>query len=308
MADKGGLRVNTLVIGAGRSGTTSLTSLLEGHREVCFSNIKEVHYFSIPDLYQRGEGYYHGFFRRYRDEPVVASADTYLLMDHEAIQRVHAYNPEMKIIVLLRDPVARAWSSYHYSVNYGHHGAYAEFLDSSEKEKNIRDETDIVRRNNVGHLYGSLYYEHLHRWAEVFPREQILLLKTDDLKEAPEELTRKLYAFLDLLPEDSVIGTENPAAVPRNLKLERFLLDRDRFLRKVIRKAVPRFIRNMVIGTGVVDRLHAANRKFKPYEPLPVEKEEEARRYFEEDLRLLKQEFQMDLFPSFKGNDPEAAI
>jgi len=308
MADKGGLRVNTLVIGAGRSGTTSLCSLLEGHREVCFSNIKEVHYFSIPDLYQRGEGYYHGFFRRYRGEPVVASADTYLLMDHEAIQSVHAYNPEMKIIVLLRDPVARAWSSYHYSVNYGHHGAYADFLDSREKEKNIRDEADIVRRNNVGHFYGSLYYEHLHRWTEIFPREQILLLKTDDLKEAPEELTRKLYAFLDLLPEGSVIGTENPAAVPRNLKLERFLLDRDRFLRKVIRKAVPRFIRNLVIGTGVVDRLHEANRKSKPYEPLPVVKQEEARRYFEEDLSLLKEEFQMDLLPSFKGNDPEAAI
>jgi hypothetical protein len=308
MADKGGIRVNTLVIGAGRSGTTSLCSLLEGHREVCFSNIKEVHYFSIPDLYRRGEGYYHGFFRRYRGQPVVASADTYLLMAHEAIQRVHAYNPGMKIIVLLRDPVARAWSSYHYSVNYGYHGAYSDFLDSPEKEKNIRDEADIVRRNNVGHFYGSLYYEHLHRWAEVFPGEQILLLKTEDLKEAPLELTRKLQAFLDLRPDDSVIGKENPAAVPRNLKLERFLLDRDRFFRKVIRKTVPRFVKNLVIGTGLVDRLHEANRKLKPYEPLPGEKEKEARLYFEKDLRLLKQDFQVDLTPSVKRNGPEAAV
>jgi hypothetical protein len=267
-----------------------------------------VHYFSIPDLYRRGEGYYHGFFRRYRGESVVASADTYLMTDHEAIQRIRAYNPEMKIIALLRDPVARAWSSYHYSVNYGHHGAYADFLDSPEREKNIRDETDIARRNNVGHFYGSLYYEHLHRWAEVFPREQILLLKTEDLKEAPLELTRKLYSFLDLLPDDSVIGKANPAAVPRSLKLERFLLDRDRFLRKVIRKAVPRFVKNLVIGTGVVDRLHEANRKLTPYEPMPGEKEEEARHYFEEDLRLLKKEFQMDLTPSGKRKGKEPAI
>ena len=308
MADRSRIQVNTLVIGAGRSGTTSLCSLLEGHREVCFSNIKEVHYFSIPDLYRRGEGYYHSFFRRYRGEPVVASADTYLLMDHEAIQRVHAYNPEMKIIVLLRDPVARAWSSYHYSVSYGHHGAYADFLDSPEKEKNIRDEKDIVRRNNAGHFYGGLYYEHLHRWAEAFPGEQMLLLKTETLKEAPEELTRELYTFLDLVPDGSVPGTANQAAVPRSLKLERFLLDRDRFFRKVIRKAVPRFIKNLVIGTGVVDRLHEANRKPGPYEPLPVEKEKEARRYFEKDLSLLKKEFQMDLTPSVKRKGPEAAV
>ena len=295
MAAKDGLRVNTLIIGAGRSGTTSLSSLLEGHGEVCFSNIKEVHYFSIPELHLRGEGYYHAFFRRYKGEAVIASADTYLLMDHEAIRRVYAYNPKMKIIAILRDPVARAWSSYNYSVNYGHHGAYADFLDSPEIERNIRKETDIVRRNNMGHFYGGLYHEHLQRWSEVFPREQILLLKTDDLNEAPRELAAKLYAFLGLTPEESEIKTANPAAVPRNLMLEKFLLDRDRLLRRFIRKSVPRFIRNLVIGTGLVDRLHEANRKKKPNQPLSGEKEVKAREYFEKDLRLLKEEFQMDL-------------
>ena len=298
MANKDDIRVNTLIIGAGRSGTTSLCALLEAHRGVCFSNIKEVHYFSIMDLHRRGEKYYHSFFRRYSGEPVIASADTYLLMDYDAIQRVHAYNPAMKIIVILRDPVERAYSSYHYSVNYGHHGAYADFLDSVETEKDIRYERDIVRRNNTGHFYGSLYHEHLHRWAMVFPGEQLLILKTSDLKESPLEFSRQLFSFLDLPSETGEIEMANPAAVPRSMKLERFLLDRDHFLRKIIRKSVPRFIKNMVIGTGVVDRLHEANRKEQSNEPLSEEKKERARQYFEEDLQLLKEEFHIDLHDS----------
>ena len=295
MAKSDSFRVNALIIGAGRSGTTSLYTLLEDHGSICFSKIKEVHYFSIPDLYRRGERYYHGFFRHYNGEPVVASADTYLLMDYDAIGRVHAYNPEMKIIVILRDPVARAYSSYHYSVNYGHHRAYADFLDSPEAERDIRDEPDIVRRNNAGHFYGSLYYEHLHRWDRVFPRKQMLLLKTSDLKKSPGELSRQLFSFLDLPADTDEIGKENPAAVPRSMKLERFLLDRDHFMRRFLRRSVPRFLKNLVIGSGIVERLHEANRKEQPYEPLSEEQEKRARQYFTEDLYRLKEEFQIDL-------------
>ncbi len=54
MADRDDFKVNTLIIGAGRSGTTSLFAHLEAHKDVCFSSIKEVHYFSITDLYKKG--------------------------------------------------------------------------------------------------------------------------------------------------------------------------------------------------------------------------------------------------------------
>ena len=198
MVNRGDFRVNTLIIGAGRSGTTSLYAYLETHRDVCFSSIKEVHYFSIDELFKRGERYYHSFFRKCDDATVIASADTYLLMDYDAITRIHAYNPDMKIIVMLRDPVARAYSSYNYSVNYGHHKAYGTFLDSVVREKDIDKVANIVTRNNVGHFYGSLYYEHLSKWSAVFPREQIFLLKTGDLKDSPRRLSEEMFHFLGL--------------------------------------------------------------------------------------------------------------
>jgi len=298
MPNEDGFKVNALIIGAGRSGTTSLYEFLDAHEGVCFSNVKEVNYFSLPDLYQRGERYYHAFFKKCKSTPVVVSADTYLLMDYDAIPRIHEYNPKMKIIVMLRDPVERAYSSYNYSVNYGHHTAYEDFLDSMEEEKNIREEEDIVSRNNTGHFYGSLYYEHLSRWEAVFPREQILLLKTSDLKDSPQKLTRELYTFLGLPDRAGTIERTNVAAVPKSMKMERLFIDRNHFLRRALRKLVPRFIKNLIIGSGIVDRLQEANRKAQLSKPLSREQAEKASEFFSEDLRLLKQEFLIDLIHS----------
>jgi len=294
MANVGKLRVNALIIGAGRSGTTSLYAYLESHSDVCFSNIKEVHFFSIDELYKRGESYYHSFFRKCQGAPVIASADTYLLMDHDAIQRIYTYNPEMKIIVMLRDPVSRAYSSYNYSVNFGHHQAYAAFLDSLAVEKQIAGEANIVTRNNVGHFYGSLYYEHLHKWAAVFPREQILLLKTSDLKENPQKFSKELFSFLNLSETQGKFEQANAAAVPKSRKLEQFFLDRNNVLRKIIRRWTPRFLKQLIIGSGIVDKLHSANRKEQTTRPLSEEEREKAMQWFRKDLQLLKKEFNIE--------------
>ena len=284
-------RVNTLIIGAGRSGTTSLYAHMAAHEDVCFSYLKEVHYFSIDELYGRGEKYYHAFFKNCTGARILASADTYLLMDYDAIPRIRDYNPEMKIIVILRDPVARAYSSYHYSVNYGHHKAYSTFLDSMEAEKDIENEQNIVTRNNLGHFYGSLYHKHLSKWTEQFPREQILLLETAELRGFPHLLLEKLAAFLNLTSFDDHVERENAAAIPRNKKLEKFLLDRDSFMRKMIRRLTPRFIKNLIMESGIVDKLHKVNRVESAVSPLSAEEAEKARLYFKDDMQNLKKDY-----------------
>ncbi len=287
-------KVNTLIIGAGRSGTTTLYSFLKDHREVCFSTIKEVHYFSIGELYARGDNYFHSFFKKYQGEPVLASADTYLLMDHEAIPKIYAYNPDMKIIVMLRDPVSRAYSSYNYSVNFGHHDAYPSFLDSIEEEKHIARESDIVFRNNAGHFYGSLYFEHLQKWTALFPREQLLLLKTMDLKEDPQHFSAKLFSFLNLHDDQVEIEQINAAAVPKNKRVEQLFLNRNNVLRKIIRSVTPRFVKQLIFDSGVVEKMHQANRIEQSARPLSDQEREAALRWFEEDLRLLKKEFNIE--------------
>ena len=287
------MRVNTLVIGAGRSGTTSLCKYLEEHSMVCFSVIKELHYFSIEDLNRRGLDYYHSFFPDYQNQPIVGSADTYLLMDHAAIPRIKAYNPDMKIIVLLRHPVDRAYSSYNYSVNYGHHHAYSGFLESLEHEKGIENLENIVKRNNLGHFYGSLYHYHLSKWLQAFPKENILILTTKELRDDPAQLHLNTCSFLGIEYQEEIKEDKNlnPNAVPKSKLFEKFLLDRDHFLRKLIRGLFPKFLKRWIIHSSVVDKFHDFNRKESKYTSLSDLERKEANRFFEEDLKKLAKDF-----------------
>jgi len=284
------IEVNTLLIGAGRSGTTSFCDLLARQTGVCFSLIKEVHFFSQSDLYDRGPSYYNSFFEAYHGEPVVAGADTYLLIDPEGARRVHQYNPGMKIIVLLRDPVDRAFSSYNYSVNYGHHQAYDSFMESIEREKDIANEPSVIRRNNMGHFYGSLYAHHLKHWSDIFGRQKMLVLNNELLKDA-EGLKARVDLFLGIDSDFSGMVRKNETALPRFRRFEQFLLNRELPLRKLLRNVVPGAMKRRLIRSGIPDQLHRVNRKKVEQVGLSVEEYREARAYFSDDLEQLEVDF-----------------
>lgn len=292
MADRSGHRkVNALVIGAGRSGTTTICNILEQHPDVCYSVVKEVYYFSIPDLYKRGEGYFHSFFGDCTGRPVIATSDTYLLIDYGAIGRIHAYNPEMKIIVMVRNPVERAYSSYLYSVNYGHHDPYARFTDSIEAEAAIAGEPDVVRRNNLGHFYAGLYSRHLDQWMKVFDRSRLLVIPTAWLKEDPGRAFSELFGFLDLPAADMDMKRLNVHAVPRSRALERILINRESLLRRTARNLVPACVKNRIIRSGLPERVFSLNRKAAPVPELSDEERRRAEAFFREDMERLKKKY-----------------
>ena len=296
-------RVNTLVIGAGRSGTTTLCDILEQHPDVCYSAVKEVYYFSIPDLYRRGEKYLHSFFENCTGKPVVATADTYLLIDYGAIQRIYAYNPEMKIIVILRNPVERAFSSYHYSVNYGHHKPYPRFTDSIEAEADIAEEPDVVKRNNMGHFYGGLYSRHLDQWLKVFDRSQLLILFTAELQDDPGGTVTKLLDFLELPPAELDVSRLNVHAVPRFRSLEQTLLNRESRVRRSVRKLIPSCVKNRIIRSGMVEKIFRMNRKIAPVPEISAEERRRAEAFFKKDMERLEHEYQAGGQKYLSGKD-----
>lgn len=291
------MKVNLLIIGAGRSGTTSIYKYLDQHPDVCFSSIKEIHYFSIEELYKRGEKYYHSFYDHYQGEKLYASADTYLMMDYQAIEKIKAYNENIKILVMLRDPVDRAYSSYNYSVNYGYHDALENFSDCISFEKDIEKVNDLIQRNNLGHLYASQYYKHLSRWLKVFPKENFVFLTTKELKEDPEGLYRKLCLDLNIA-EFSLENSgkaHNANAVPKNKGLEQFLLNRNNPIRSLLRNMLPSFIKTSILKSTFVDKLHGLNRKEQAYEKLSDEEYKKMKDYFGSDLQSLNDELKINL-------------
>lgn len=261
------------------------------HPGVDFSSIKEVHYFSVDELYQRGEKYYHSFFPGDESQTRV-SADTYLLIDKKAPERIKKYNPEMKFIVQMRHPVDRAYSAYQYGIRYGYENGQTGFLDTIPLEAKRMQNENIAYQNNMLHFYGSLYHHHLSFWMKHFDRSQFLLLTSASLKQQQPGTLQKVASFANINPFETLPEgiVSNVSAKPRSKALQQFLLNRDHPLRKALRWLVRPF-RALVIRSGLVDALYRLNKKQEAYPSLERGEWLEARQYFNKDLERLEAEF-----------------
>lgn len=288
-------KVNTIIIGAGRSGTTSVFAWMEQHPDIQFSITKEVHYFSLPDLYKRGETYLHSLFEG-TEKSVIATADTYLLMDHEAPARIKAYNPAMRIIVMLRDPVDRAYSNYQYSVQFGHERAEIAFTDTIALEPERLLSSDIAEKNNLCHCYGSLYAKHLQVWSDYFPKQQVFIGTLPELKNNPEALYTRLSAFLNIpyQPFAEQNKAFNAGTGVKSKKLQQFLLNRNHPVRRILTFFIRPF-RNLIIKSGIIDKVYSLNTKQVKLPKLTQEERNRVSPYFENDLKQLQDEWQITL-------------
>lgn len=283
--------INLLIPGFRRSGTTTLFAYLSLHPSICCSEIKEIHFFSFDDQYARGQKYLDTFFNT-PHLPIVASADTYLMLDRQAPDRIYPYNPDMKFIVLMRHPTERAYSSFRYAKNNGYDKSNLSLIDSLMVEKELTDK-NIIIRNNLSHFSGSLYHKQLSIWTNRFPRKNFLLLTSDELFNRPQLCLNKIADFLNIppFPEGITPLNVNKAAEARNKKLQQILLNREHPLRRILRQTIPPALRTMIINSGIVHMLSKANRKEKPYRPMTEEERMILNQYFAEDMQKLKEDF-----------------
>lgn len=221
----GGLRPlpDFFVVGTKRGGTTSLWNWLLQHPAVlplvpAAQNLKSSHYFSMH--YGRGEAWFRGFFptgavrqraeRRLGTRPVAGEASPYYLMDPRIPGRVAALVPGARIVVLLRDPVARAYSHHRERVHEG-----VEPLDlrdalvaeparlAGEAERMAADPLYYSRAHDwYSYRARGLYAPQVRAWQAVVPPEQLLVVRSEDLYTAPQATYDTVTGFLGLPPHD----------------------------------------------------------------------------------------------------------
>ncbi len=285
------MKVEHIIIGAGRSGTTSLVAYLKQHAAINFSSIKEVTYFSVNDHYQRGPQYLHSFF----DEKsgLTATSDTYLLMDKDAPQRMAEYNPNMKLTIILREPSARTYSNYHFSLNHGYIDKSISLIESEQLEATVLKGNDIVAKNNHANFEGSMYHKHITNWMKYFKREQLFICTTSQLKENPQELMNAYFDFLGLDAfQISELEAQHKAAGVKNKALNNFLVNRNHLLRKLVRLPLQvSFLRKMVLNSSAIDKVKESNRSEMKYALMSSEEKAFCTNYFKDDLEKLKAEF-----------------
>lgn len=198
-----------LILGAQKAGTTALFAYLREHPDVTGPAWKEVSFFDRH--YARGERWYRGNFPlRGRRAAAVGEASPSYLFHPLAPERVHALIPHARLIALLRNPVDRAFSHYQHEVALGRESL--SFEDALEREEErLSGEVERLTADPAyfshpwwNHTYTSrgLYAEQLERWLAVFPREQLLVLLTDELAEDPGGTYRRVLDFVGVAPHE----------------------------------------------------------------------------------------------------------
>ena len=218
-------------------------------------------------------------------------------MSDKGPERVYKHNPDIKITVLLRDPTSRTYSNYHYSLNNGYQKSSIGLIESLKKEKEFLA-GDIILKNNLCHFEGSLYHKLLCNWLKYFDQDQIQILRTEDLQKTPQKVIDQLSNFLEI-PRFQITPLEakNKAKKVKSKALQQFLLNRNHWLRNLIRRPMRiKIIKSFVIKTRINDRVNSMNKKYGAgYPPMTEQEKEFCSTFFMDDLKKLKDDFNITL-------------
>ena len=200
---------DALVIGAQRSGTSSLYRALGAHPGAAPSFRKEVEYFSR--YHDRGVRWYRAHFplaagpggRR-----VAFEATPDYLLHPLAAARARALVPRAALVVLLRDPVARAWSHYQHMVRLGYENLPFDDALAAEEERlapdlaRLDDDPDHDPKALLRYSYAARgrYAGQLARWLDAYPRERLLVVRSEDLFAEPGPTLARIAGHLGLAP------------------------------------------------------------------------------------------------------------
>ncbi|KAF5283187.1 hypothetical protein FQR65_LT02699 [Abscondita terminalis] len=194
-----------IIIGVRKCGTRALLEMLYLHPMVQKA-AGEVHFFDRDENYNRGlEWYRMKMPHSYQGQITIEKSPSYFVTP-EVPERIRAMNASVKLLLIVREPVTRAISDY---TQLRTHAATASTATPTAPPRAF-EQLALMSNGSINEQYRplaiSIYHNYVHRWLEVFPREQILVVNGDLLIEDPVSQLQKIEKFLGL---ESRIGTHN---------------------------------------------------------------------------------------------------
>ncbi|MCT7952790.1 tetratricopeptide repeat protein [Ancylothrix sp. C2] len=191
-----------LMIGCTKCGTTSLYNYLIQHPKILPSLVKEIQYFYPDSRYDLGDKWYLAHFPPVETSQgfMTGEATIYYIYCLKTIQRIYDFCPTLKLIVMLRNPTARAISNFYMNVALGSEKrGDIEAVMMSELEiltgkTTITEET--LKQLPSRYLAEGVYVDFLKHWMNVFPKQQFLILQTEELAKNPEGTMKQVFNFL----------------------------------------------------------------------------------------------------------------
>lgn len=203
---------NFIIIGAAKSGTTTLYKYLCRHPQVYMSQPKEPDFFSLDSNYARGIDWYQSLFTSAQSSQVCGEASTTysrLQQYPKTVERLVDFLPNAKLIYIMRHPVDRAYSFYTYRFKGSQQNpeflaARNELVTAKTFEQAIENNSDLIDSSD--------YLYQINKYLEYYPRESFLFLLMEDLIRQPQEEVKKICNFIgvdptiNLMPEGQIVA------------------------------------------------------------------------------------------------------
>lgn len=270
-------------IGVQKCASTWIYAALRGHPQVWVAPAKELNFFSY--YYPNGYQWYERHF--ISPEPRRASGEISpsYFYNPQAITRIHRYNPQMKLLVSLRDPIDRAYSNHLHEVRAGRY-------------QSVDNAFEGGLANNELYLEQSRYAKYLRQWYDYFPSQQILVLFQEEIRADAARECQRLYQFLGLEPipaTATLTQAINPSYIPKSRWLDQTL----NRLGSALRAKGGTGLVQVVKATGLLTAIRAVNQQPPAVAVPPLRPETEQRLIaeFRPEVEALKQVLGRETLP-----------
>jgi hypothetical protein len=267
---------NFFILGAGKSGTTSLYFYLKQHPEIFLSPEKEPSFFCEQFQVVKNPTDYFRLFDAVRDEKIIGEASHVYLSNPPTARVLAGLFPKAKFVVIFRNPADRAYSLYHHMRRLGYEtiGTFEKALQEEERRVN----SARFRRNCPQYFYNFLYFrsglygEQIERYLSLFSKDQFHFLTLDELKHDPMGALGAIWKFLGVSPDfRPQLEVMNRGLTARVLWLQYFWRTKVKY---------PQRLRNR--GLRFLDQVN-----LKPIPPIQQETRKDLMFRYEDDLKKL---------------------
>jgi len=197
-------RLDFIVAGAQKSGTTALHYFLAKHPNITMGDQQEIHFFDEDATFAAAVDYeqLHKHYPLVTPSTIAGDCTPSYIYYQPAAERIWKYNPKIKLLVLLRNPVERAFA--HWNMQRFKGREPLDFFDAVREEKTRIAGAPPTEARRFAYVDRGFYAQQLERLFRFFPRDQVRVVKFDEFNDKQRETLASVFSFLGLEPLRSV--------------------------------------------------------------------------------------------------------
>jgi len=288
---------NFFCIGAAKSATTSLFDILKQHPLISTSSFKEPHFFDNSENYKKGkEWYLDSYFSNVEPTKAIGEfSPSYLSSPLSPKRILETFGPNIKLIVILRNPIDRAYSHYLHTKRdeYERFGFLDAALNENDRLNKFNKTNDVISFSKFSYIYQGKYSLHINNYLDYFSLDQFHFVLFNDFINNREETIKQILSFLgvDNKHELDLNIHSNKSSVSRSRRLKQFFKN-DSIIKLIAKNMIP----SLVFRQKIRNIIHALNNKAKAKAPLlSTERKLIYDKFFKQDIEKLEKTLNLNL-------------